>query len=66
MEFFYPYDHTMFNCTLALPDTNTLRFTTFKLGNFLGLKTIETLSLNQITSRFIIDLNLPSMYSFFY
>jgi hypothetical protein len=50
----------MFNATLALPDTETLRMLTSKLGRFLGLETVKIISLNKVTSRFIIDLNLPS------
>jgi len=52
----------MFNPTLALPETELLRLVTSKLGQFLGLETIEIISLNKITSRFLIDLNLPSAH----
>lgn len=62
----YSYDTMMFNCTLALPSTNKLRSITSKLGQFLDLDIIETLSLNVITSKFIIDFNLPCTNLFSY
>ena len=60
IEFLYNTDMLMFNATLAIPDAETLRMLTSKLGRFLGMNIIETISLNKVTSRFIIDLNLPS------
>lgn len=44
----------------SLPSTEKLRCVTSKLGQFIGLKSIQTIPLNSISSRFILDLNLPS------
>lgn len=44
----------------AIPEAEKLRCITSKLGQFLGLKLIEIIPLNEVVSRFIIDLNLPS------
>ena len=46
----------------ALPEADVLRFTTSKLGQFLELNDIETISIEEIVSRFILDLNLPSLF----
>ena len=36
-----------------------MRYLTSKLGQFLGLDKIKIIPINSITSRFLIDLNLP-------
>lgn len=58
MKFVFSDDATMFN-SKRLPNANNLRFLTLKLGKFLGIDKIKLINIRQITTRYIIDLNLP-------
>lgn len=45
-----------------MPQADYLRYLTSKLGQYLEINEIELIQLNKITNRYVLDLNLPSIY----
>ena len=45
----------------ALPSAEHLRHLTIRLGKYLEIKSLDLVDIRQITSRYVIDLNLPCM-----
>ena len=51
----------------SLPQADHLRYLTAKLGQYLGIKqNIPSVPLQELTTRFIIDLNLPCRFAFLF
>ncbi|RNA41963.1 TATA box-binding -associated factor RNA polymerase I subunit B [Brachionus plicatilis] len=59
MEFNYKEDSSMFN-HLSVPQADYLRMLTSKLGKYLEIDEIELIELKRVSSRYVLDLNLPN------